>query len=171
MRKRAPNISKATNSEDDARILHFGRWIASAPYSDYRSFVKFVRALTLICFSFGLLVQVAAQAAVPQSEMAGSADCAEMAQSMAEHCMSEHAMPEQMVSETDPAEQHGSCCEMSLDCLVAMNCLPPLALAGPGLAHAGPFPVAPTYLAASANRLDSQPRPPESPPPQTELTI
>ena len=116
-------------------------------------------------------MQVAAQAAVPQSDMAGSADCAEMAQGMPEHSMSEHAMPEQMVSATDSTEQHGSCCEMTLDCLVAMNCLPPLALTGSGLAHAGPLPIAPTYLVASASRLESQPLPPESPPPQSELTI
>lgn len=143
-----------------------GRWIATAPYSDYRRFVKFVRALTLILFSAGLFVQVAAQAAVPQNEMAGSADCAEMAQSMAEHGMSEHAMPEQMVSETDSTEQRGPCCEMTLDCLVAMNCLPPLALAGSGLAHAESFPIAPAYLAAGASRLESQPLTPEYPPPR-----
>lgn len=135
--------------------------LALAGQSDYRGSVKFIRALTLICFSFGLFVQVAAQAAVPQSEVVGAADCAEMAQSM-----SEHAMPD-----TDTADQHGPCCEMTFDCLVAMNCLPPLALSGAGPAQAVRLPFAPLYLSASASRLESEPLRPESPPPQNQLTI
>ena len=133
--------------------------------------MTFIRALTLICFGFGLFLQVAAQAAVPQSELARSADCAEMAQNMAEQAMPEHTMSEQMMAETDTTDQHGPCREMTLDCLVAMNCLPPLALTAAGLAQTEPLFVAPQYLSASASRLESQPLPPESPPPQRQLTI
>ena len=43
----------------------------------YRAGVNFVRALALLCFGFGLFVQVAANAAaVPQAEMARMGDCA-----------------------------------------------------------------------------------------------
>ncbi len=134
--------------------------------SDYPKPVTYIRALALICFSLGLFVQVAAQAAVPQIEVAGTSDCAEMVQSTPEH-----TMPGQVMADKDNADQHGPCREMTLDCLVAMNCLPPLALTGAGLAQTEPLFVAPQYLSASASRLESQPLPPESPPPQTQLTI
>ena len=134
--------------------------------SDYPKPVTYIRALTLICFSFGLFVQVAAQAAVPQIEVAGTTDCAEMVQGMPNH-----TMPEQVMADKDNAEQHGPCCEMTLDCLVAMNCLPPLALTAAGLAQTESLFVAPQYLSASASRLESQPLPPESPPPQPQLPI
>lgn len=111
-------------------------------------------------------MQVAAQAAVPQIEVAGTTDCAEMVQGMPNH-----TMPEQVMADKDDADQHGPCREMTLDCLVAMNCLSPLALTGAGLAQTEPFFVAPQYLSASASRLESQPLPPESPPPQRQLTI
>ena len=96
--------------------------------SDYPKPVTYIRALTLICFSFGLFVQVAAQAAVPQIEVAGTTDCAEMVQGMPNH-----PMPGQVIADKDKVDQHGACREMTLDCLVAMNCLPPLALTAAGL--------------------------------------
>ena len=111
-------------------------------------------------------MQVAAQAAVPQIEVAGTTDCAEMVQGMPNH-----TMPEQVMADKDDADQHGPCREMTLDCLVAMNCLPPLALTAAGLAQTESLFVAPQYLSASASRLESQPLPPESPPPQPQLTI
>ena len=86
--------------------------------SDYPKPVTYIRALTLICFSFGLFVQVAAQAAVPQIEVAGTTDCAEMVQGMPNH-----PMPGQVIADKDKVDQHGPCREMTLDCLVAMNCL------------------------------------------------
>ncbi|MFW2448482.1 MAG: hypothetical protein ACN4E6_14265 [Qipengyuania pacifica] len=134
--------------------------------SDYPKPVTYIRALTLICFSFGLFVQVAAQAAVPQIEVAGTTDCAEMVQGMPNH-----PMPGQVIADKDKVDQHGPCREMTLDCLVAMNCLPPLALTAAGLAQTESLFVAPQYLSASASRLESQPLPPESPPPQPQLTI
>lgn len=134
--------------------------------SDYPKPVTYIRALTLICFSFGLFVQVAAQAAVPQIEVAGTTDCAEMVQGMPNH-----PMPGQVIADKDKVDQHGPCREMTLDCLVAMNCLPPLALTAAGLAQTELLFVAPQYLSASASRLESQPLPPELPPPQPQLTI
>lgn len=102
--------------------------------SDYPKPVTYIRALTLICFSFGLFVQVAAQAAVPQIEVAGTTDCAEMVQGMPNH-----PMPGQVIADKDKVDQHGPCREMTLDCLVAMNCLPPLALTAAGLAQQNCF--------------------------------
>jgi hypothetical protein len=160
-------IRPSRRQRDESRKKKAGcDFLALTGQPDYREPVTLIRALTLICFSFGLFVQVAAQAAVPQSELAGSADCAEMVQGMPNH-----TMPEQVMADKDNADQHGPCCEMTLDCLVAMNCLPPLALTGSGLAHTEPLFVAPEYLSASASRLESQPLPPESPPPQPQLTI
>ncbi|WP_431470166.1 hypothetical protein [Sphingosinithalassobacter sp. LHW66-3] len=123
--------------------------------------MRFLRALAFICFSFGLFVQIAAQAAVPQSEPAEMAECAEMAQASAEHGMGSQ----------DESDREGPCPDMTLDCLVAMNCLPPLALSGGGSMQAAPFPAAASYLTRDAVRLVSEPMRPESPPPQTSLTV
>ena len=74
--------------------------------------VKLIRVLTLICFSLGLFVQVAAQAAVPQNAVAEMVDCAEMAQ----------AIPELSMDADDPSSDREGCCpDMTIDCLVAMN--------------------------------------------------
>lgn len=115
----------------------------------------------MICFGFGLFVQVAAHAAaVPQFDMA-EMDCSEMA----------NTMPEHMSAEREPADRGEPCQDMALDCLVAMNCLPPFALGDTGAPQAPPAPVSMTYLPAIADRLESRPLLPESPPPQTNLTV
>lgn len=129
----------------------------------YSAAVKFFRALFLICFGFGLFVQVAANAAAaPQLGMAKMADCAEMAAGMTEHDM--HAQKES-------SDHQGSCPDMTLECLVAMNCLPPLALSGGGPTQAAPFPATHSYLTSDSVRLVSEPMRPESPPPQADLTV
>lgn len=122
-----------------------------------------LRVLTMICFGFGLFVQVAANAAAtPQPGMAEMADCAEMAAGVTEHDM--HAQEES-------SDHHGSCPDMTLECLVAMNCLPPLAFSGGGPTQAAPFPATLSYLTSYSVRLVSEPVRPESPPPQAGLTV
>jgi hypothetical protein len=88
------------------------------------------------------------------------AGCAEMAQASAEHGMGSQ----------DEADREGSCPDMNLDCL-ATNGLPPLALLGGSPMQAAPFPAAASYLNRDAVRLVSEPMRPESPPPQTSLTV
>ncbi len=119
--------------------------------------MKFIRALTLICFSFGLFVQVAAQATEPV-EMAG---CAEMAQ----------VMTEPIDAAMEPSDREGPCPDMTLECFVAMNCVPPLALSGSDTTNAAQLPFAPLYLSASVVRLESEPLLQESPPPQSIFTV
>ena len=125
--------------------------------------MPFIRALTLLCFGFGLFVQVAAHAAaVPQHEAVEGADCAEMAQAMPEH---------NMRGQEEPSDSQGPCRDMTLECLVALNCLPPLALTDTGVAPAAPLPVVLSYRPASTVRLQGEPMRPESPPPQDNLTV
>ena len=121
-----------------------------------------MRVLTMICFSFGLFVQVAAQAAAPQSESVQMAECAEMEQAMSEHRMEAH---------DTSSDREGCCPDMTLECLVAMNCLPPLALSGTSAVDATPLDFAPSYPATTAGGLKSEHPRPESPPPQTTLTV
>jgi len=118
--------------------------------------VKLIRVLTLICFSLGLFVQVAAQAAVPQNEVA------EMAQAMPEHSMD---------ADDRSSDREGCCPDMTIDCLVAMNCMPPLALTGMGSLGAAPLNFALSYHAATSDGLEKEHPRPESPPPQNQLTI
>jgi hypothetical protein len=120
--------------------------------------VRYFRAFALICFSLGLFVQVAAQAsATPQVQAAGAMDCSEMA----------HSGHGDM--KMQPADEGGPC-NMTLECLVAMNCIPPIALADPAPADA-PFAAPGTpYQPDGIVRLKGSPLPPESPPPQPALT-
>lgn len=129
--------------------------------SAYLGSVKFLRALTLICFSFGLFAQVAAQAAVPEAAPAEMAGCAEMAQ----------VMSEQMDAAMGSSDREGPCPDMTLECFVAMNCVPPLTLSASDTTNAAPLPFAPLYLSANVVRLESGPLLPESPPPQSNLTV
>jgi len=120
--------------------------------------VRYFRAFALICFSLGLFVQVAAQAsATPQVQTASAMDCSEMAHSG-------HGD-----AEMQPADEGGPC-DMTLECLIAMNCIPPIALADPAPADA-PFPSARApYQPDGFARLNGLPMRPESPPPQPALT-
>lgn len=124
--------------------------------------MKFLRVLTMLCFSLGLFVQVAAQAAVPLNEPAEMAECAEMAQAMPEQSMDTHDIS---------PDREGRCPDMTLECLLVMNCLPPLALSGTGTQDAAPLNLAPSYLATTVAWLESEPLLPESPPPQSNLTV
>lgn len=121
-----------------------------------------MRALIVVCFGMGLFVQVAAQAsAMPMLESPSMSDCAQMAQSI----------PADMSADRDTPDQTGPCRDMSLECLVAMNCLSPLMLADAGVtALHSPILQSP-YLSSLADRLLSMPMPPESPPPQPILTV
>lgn len=120
--------------------------------------MRYLRAFVLICFSLGLFVQVAAQAsAMPQVQTASAMDCSEMAHS-------EHGD-----MKMQPADDGGPC-DITLECLVAMNCIPPIALADPAPANA-PFAAFQTpYQPDGSVRLKGSPIPPESPPPQPALT-
>lgn len=122
--------------------------------------MKFLRALTLICFGFGLFVQVAAQAsAVPQVQTGDMVDCAEMAKSMP------------MKADEEPSDQTGCCENMTLGCLVVMNCVPPLSLTNAGMLDAAPPAIEPAYDPTQAYVLDSRAIVPEAPPPQIYLTV
>lgn len=129
----------------------------AAAYSDR---VQYVRALALICFAFGLFVQVAAQAsAMPQVQVqaSGTMDCAEMA-----HSGNADA---QMQPEVE-----GGPCGKTLECLIAMNCIPPIALAEPAAADAPFHAIGAPYQPHGIAWLNGAPLPPESPPPQPALT-
>lgn len=129
----------------------------------YRVGVKFLRALALVCFGFGLFVQVAANAAaVPQAELARMGDCSHAGQEMSGHGMN---------SMEGSSDHKGSCPDMTLECLIAMNCLPPLALLDTGPAQPAPLPAARIYGLASAAPLEGELARPESPPPQAYLTV
>jgi hypothetical protein len=121
--------------------------------------VRYLRAFVLICFSLGLFVQVAAQAsATPQVQTASAMDCSEMA----------HSGHGDM--KMQPADEGGPC-DMTLECLVAMNCIPPIALAGPAPAGAPIAAPGTPYQPDGIVRLKGSPIPPESPPPQLTLTV
>ena len=116
--------------------------------------MKFIRTLTLILFGFGLFVQVGANAAaLPQIEAAEMSDCAEMADND---------------TSTDPA---GPCSSMTLDCVIAMNCLPPLALSNATEMEGAPLRLVPSYLVSAAPWFQTDSPRPESPPPKPLLTV
>lgn len=116
--------------------------------------MKFVRALTLILLGFGLFVQVGANAAaVPQVEAAEMSDCAEMADSD---------------TSPDPA---GPCSNMTLECVIAMNCLPPLALSNATEIEGRPLRLVPSYLVSAVPWFETDAPRPESPPPKPILTV
>lgn len=120
--------------------------------------MRYFRAFAVFCFSLGLFVQVAAQAsATPQVQMENARDCSEMAQTV-------HGD-----MKMQPADEAGPC-GMTLECLIAMNCIPPIALAGQA-SHDTPFTGSRTpYEPDGIVRLKGSPMPPESPPPQAALT-
>lgn len=122
--------------------------------------MSYFRALLLVCFGLGLFVQVAAQAAAMPQPAAEVMDCSEMMQRSAEAMGAQEHGP----------DENGPCKEMALDCLVPMNCLPPLTLVQPPLT-AAPLPAARgNYPPALAVRLEARSMRPESPPPQLSLT-
>ena len=124
--------------------------------------MSFLRALTLICFGFGLFVQVSAQtAALPQVEAGEMTDCMKMAATE----------PMQMGADREPTDKTGSCQNMTLDCLTVMNCVPPLSLADAGQCDVPSPPIDMAYSSALAPEFDSRPTVPESPPPQIGLTV
>ena len=124
--------------------------------------MKLLRALTLVCFGFGLFVQVVAQAAtMPQVQIQDMTDCAKMAR----------AIPMQMDADKDSSERTGPCRDMTLGCLAPMNCVPPLTLADPRsveiLQPIGNM----KFGTILARQLDNRAIVPESPPPQIILTV
>lgn len=116
------------------------------------------KLLALLCCVLSLFVQVAAHAAaVPQPRAAGM-NCAEMVQGVTQH---------QMRDQEGPSEEQGCCPDMTLKCLVTMNCLSPLAIAGASAQQLATFRFAPAYLPITVGTLASDAPPPESPPPQS----
>lgn len=135
--------------------------LALGPSSNYRRIVPIFRAFAVICFLLGLFVQGAAQAAaVPQMPPAEMPDCAEMAPDRAG----------QMASKKQ-SDQSKPCDDMSLGCLVAMGCLAPIALPGPFVADPPPPIGGATFTPGHTNGLEGRLMRPESPPPQTLLTV
>lgn len=127
-----------------------------------RSRMRLFHAWVLVLLGLGLFVQVAAHAAaLPQANTHDMSDCFVTAQGTQDRAGSQ-----------DKAPHHGGPCKnMTLGCLVAMNCLSPLALADSGSEMVAPVVVGTPYLAAIASRLGSHPAPPESPPPQVRLAV
>lgn len=116
-----------------------------------------LRAFAVLCMSFGLFVQVAAHAAaVPQIPVA-EMDCAEMHQSA----------PGQMSMQDQAPDDSGPCKTMSLDCLVAMNCIPPMFLSDPANGAVAPQPYRPLYQVPGKDWLPGSSSAPEPPPPET----
>lgn len=139
----------------------FGSVLQSHIYSFNVRHVNISKAFALICCVFSLFVQVAAHAAaVPQSDPVYM-DCAEMAQAMPQHQVSDQDMP---------SNQEGCCPDMTLECLVSMNCLPPLLPAGSTSHEPSALRFAPIYLPIAADPLESQLPLLESPPPQSSFS-
>lgn len=135
--------------------------IALAALSIYSRQVKFFRVLALIFVGLGLFVQVSAHAAaVPRADAYDMSDCAGMVQNAQNQAGPHDQAP----------DRSGPCKNMTLGCLVAMNCLPTLALGNTGQVASAPVVVGITYLPALAGRLDGLLMRPESPPPQASLT-
>ncbi|WP_338446992.1 hypothetical protein V5F89_04150 [Pelagerythrobacter marensis] len=92
-----------------------------------------------------------------QVQASGTMDCAEMA-----HSGNADA---QMQPEVE-----GGPCGKTLECLIAMNCIPPIALAEPAAADAPFHAIGAPYQPHGIAWLNGAPLPPESPPPQPALT-
>jgi len=122
--------------------------------------VERFRALALIFVCCGLFVQVAAHAAAMPQPQADTMDCAEMMQAMPQH---------QMDDQDNRTNGQGCCPDMSLDCLLAMNCLSPLAMADFNAYQPVTHRFSPSYLPAVSRMLEGEPPAPESPPPQSSL--
>lgn len=106
----------------------------------------------------GLTVQAAAYAAAPMSlEVESTEHCSEMA-------MSAMAGSREKDSGTP-------CEDMKLACLVAMNCLPPLAMSGDSPSDMVQLSVPQSFLPLGIKWLHSAPLIPESPPPKVTLTV
>ena len=115
-----------------------------------------LRSLALLCISFGLFVQVAAHAAaVPQIQMA-EMDCAEMHQSASG----------QMSMQDQAPDDSGPCKTMSLDCLIAMNCIPPMFFSNIAAGTVALQPYRPLFQAPGKDGLPGSSSAPEPPPPE-----
>lgn len=140
------------------RFDRFGALLVIALLPAYRAHVRYLRALTLVCFAFGLFVQVAAQAsAMPPMKAADTMDCAGMAHSGHDEAREE------------PSDRRDAC-HMTLDCLIAMNCIAPIALADPWSTDTAIPSARAVYEPGGIIRLKGSPMRPESPPPQPALT-
>ena len=120
--------------------------------------MRYVRAFAVLCFAFGLFVQVAAQAAaMPLERPERTIDCSAMMAGGAGHSAA---------AEEQPADEDWPC-ERTLECLVAMNCLSPLVLPDRASQDTAAMSAEADYQARESVRLTSSPIPPESPPPQS----
>lgn len=124
--------------------------------------VSFLRLLTLLSFSLGLFVQVSAQAAaMPQMEVPQAMDCAEMAK----------IMTGDMEKQGKNPDTNAPCENMSLGCLVAMNCIPPLFLVDRASETLPTVAVATSYSSANADMVRGWLHEPASPPPRNTRGI
>lgn len=124
--------------------------------------VPLIRALALLFVSCSLFVQVAANAAAVPQLRVSEMECAQMAQSMQQH---------QTIGLDEPSDNQGCCPDMSLDCLVAMNCLSPLAITAINAYQPAASQIPASYLPAVSRMLEGKPPPPESPPPQSSFMV
>lgn len=124
--------------------------------------MRLFRACALVLLGLALFVQVAAHAAaLPQADVHDMSDCMVSAQGGQDRADPQDQAP----------DRNGPCKNMTLGCLVAMNCLSPMALAGSGTEMVAPVIVGALFVSAIANRLGSHPAPPDSPPPQARLAV
>lgn len=130
-------------------------------YTSTATGMSMAKAFALMCCVFSLFVQVAAHAAAVPQAQTGGMDCADMAQGMPLH---------EAADQDEPTEEPGCCPDMTLGCLVAMNCLSPLAIAGTSAQEPARFRFSPIYLPMTASILESGVASPESPPPQFSFT-
>ena len=158
---RRPGAEPSTGYEGATIAAAGPLLLAFATSSSYRRTVPIFRAFAVICFLLGLFVQGAAQAAaVPQLPPAEMTDCAEMAQDMTGDMASKKQ-----------SDESKPCDDMSLGCLVAMGCLAPIALPGPFVADPAPPIAGATFTPGHTDGLEGRLMRPESPPPQTFLTV
>lgn len=116
------------------------------------------RILFFMLIAGGLTVQAAAYAAAPMSLVVEST----------EHCSG----MEMSAMAGSPEKDSGTPCEdMKLACLVAMNCLPPLAISGERPLDMVQLSVPQSFLPLGIKWLHSAPLIPESPPPKLTLTV
>lgn len=127
----------------------------------YRGGVSVIRVFAFVLFGLGLFVQSAAQAAAaPTVEAVEIVHCSEMSGVMMENMTDEDR------------SQELPCDQMTLDCLIAMGCLAPVAVPDAGNAIlTAPRADRDTYLAGDMTGLKGRFLAPESPPPQANLDI
>lgn len=116
------------------------------------------RIFFLLLIAGGLTVQAAAYAAAPMSlEVESTERCSEMEMSA--------------MAGSSEKDSGTPCEDMKLACLIAMNCLPPLAMSGDSPSDMVQLSAPQSFLPLGVRWLNNAPLIPESPPPKVTLTV